>query len=180
VSIDWTNIVQSDIPPVDRTACTPSVDQVALLLRTRTVDNTGAEQGTFTSVTRPTDTEAAALIQQALEITLTDLPDWLPPSLYPRVQQAVALKAADLIEISFYREQYNQGAARAYTELYDLAIQSIQAQYGGAHGGRRVDSAMMRSTMAEYAPDYVPPPPRIIIRPPSIDGSPQDVPEEAG
>jgi hypothetical protein len=170
--IDFTNIIDNDFPVVDRLRVAPSVEEVALLERTRTVDQSGEEQGTFTTATRPTLAEVNKLIAQALELTLSDLPDYLPESIYPRIQQAVALRAAVLVEISFYREQYNQGSARAYDTMYDKLIASIEL-LGGSGAGRRVDSIMGRSTMAEFEPDLPIPPPRIIVKTPfPIDGNP--------
>jgi hypothetical protein len=175
MSIDFTNILDDDLPPVNRAEVTPTVDQVAILERTRTVDQSGAEQGTFTSNTRPTDAEAGLIIAQALEFTLADMPDYLPESIYPRVLQAVALKAAVLIELSFYREQYRQGSAEGFDSMYEKLLASIEIVAGGSTAGRRVDSIMARSTMAEYQPDYPPPPPRVMPKMPfPIDGAPGD------
>lgn len=171
-SIDFTNIVDTDFPVADRLRVRPSVKEVALLERTRTVDQSGEEQGTFTPGTRPALDEVEELIDQALELTLSDLPDYLPESIYPRVQQAVALRAAVLIELSFYREQYNQGSAKGYDTMYDKLIASIEL-LGGMGDGKRVDSIMGRSTMAEYEPDLPIPPPRVMPKTPfPIDGNP--------
>lgn len=170
--IDFTNILDTDFPVVDRLRVAPSVQEVALLERTRTVDQSGEEQGDFTPSTRPKITEVEELIQQAVELTLADLPDYVPESLYPRVQQAITLKAAVLIELSFYREQYNQGSAKGYDTMYDKLIASIEL-VGGLGDGKRVDSIMGRSTMVEFDPDLPIPPPRVIPKTPfSIDGNP--------
>lgn len=173
-TIDFTNILDPDFPVVDPTKVTPTADQVALLLRTRTVDQSGAEQTTFTSGTRPTATEAAGVISQAVQLTLADMPAYLPESIYPRILQAVILKAAGLIERSFYREQYDQGSGKDFETDYERLLASIEIVSGGSGTGNRVDSVVGRSTMAEYEPDYPLPPPRVMPRPPSIDGNPAD------
>lgn len=174
-TIDFTNILDPDFPPVNRAAVTPTIDQVALLEETRLVDNTGTDQTTFTATTRPSATQATGVIAQALELVLSDMPDYLPESIYPRVLQAVILRSAVLIEISFFREQYDQGSARAYEAMYEKLLASIELLSGGSGAGNRVDSIMARSTMAEYEPDYPIPPPRVMPKMPfSIDGTPGD------
>lgn len=164
-AVDFTNILDEDFPVVDRTRVRPSVQEIAFLERTRTVDDTAGEAGNFTATTRPTHDEVEGLINLALELTLSDLPDYLPESIYPRVQQAVALKAAVLVETSYYREQYTQGSARGYETMYDKLIASIE-MLGGMGTGQRVDSIMGRSTMAEFEPDLPIPPPRVIPKTP--------------
>jgi hypothetical protein len=171
--VDFTYILDEDLPPVDRSQVRPSVDAVALLEATRLVDISGADQTTFTDTTRPTAAQCQGVIDQAVELALADIPDYLPESSYPRIQQLVALKAACLIERSFFREQYNKGSAEGYEKDYDLLVEAIERVVGGSGFGERVDSVMMRSTMAEYEPDYPVPPPRIMPRMPfPFDGNP--------
>ncbi len=55
-----------DPPPIDRDAVLPSVDEVAMLERTRTIGPGGHDIPTFTDVTRPTADEAQALIERQL------------------------------------------------------------------------------------------------------------------
>jgi len=173
--IDFTYIIDEDLPPVDRSKIRPAVDDVAILEATRLVDISGAYQQTFNDSTWPTATQCDGLIDQAIELTLADIPDFLPPSAYPRIQQAVALKAACLVERSFYREQYDKGSAKGHQDDYDLLIGAIERVAGGGAEGQRTDSIMLRSTMAEYEPDYPMPMPRIMPRTPlPIDGNPDD------
>lgn len=160
--IDYTNLVDRDFPVVDRTKVVPSVKEVALLERTRTVGQDGTEQGTFTATTRPTEEEVEELTAQAVEVILADLPDYLPESAYPRIQQAICLKAAVLIETSFFREQYNSSGAKGYETACERLVESINEIVGMNAGGKRVDSPLLRSSMAEYQPDYPIPPPHII------------------
>ena len=72
---------QITFPVVDRAQVTPSVDDVALLCATRTIDSSGTQLGEFTSDTNPTDAQTQALIEQAVTLVLTPLPDYLQPSL---------------------------------------------------------------------------------------------------
>jgi hypothetical protein len=91
-------------PPLAVPDATPSVDDVAKLLRTRTVESGGSEAGTFTDTTYPTATEAAALIDQAVDEVLAALPLHADPMWYPAIRAVCASRAAALIELSFYRD----------------------------------------------------------------------------
>jgi hypothetical protein len=143
-------------------AVTPSVDDVALLCATRTIDTSGAQLGQFTSDTRPTDAQAGALIAQAATMVLAPLPDHLQQSLYPRIRQSVALQAAILVETSFFREQANTGTVVAMSTSLQSMLRAVQEDAGGAGVSQRVDSIVVRSTFAEYDPYYqMPPPPTV-------------------
>lgn len=170
---DFTNILDTDFPPVNRDRVRPAVREVALLERTRCVEQDGAVVNTFTTLTSPTYDECEGVIDQAVEMVLVDLPDYLPESTYPRVKQAVILRAAFLVEMSFYREQIKESAASIWDTQYDKVIASIEIVTGGSGVGTRVDSIMGRSTMAEYDPDLPIPPPRVMPKMPfPIDGNP--------
>jgi hypothetical protein len=117
---------QGGPPTVDPTQVTPSVADVAILERTRTVDDSGAEQTTFTSDTRPTDVECSELIDHALGEVLGLIPTNVDPIWYPAIQRLVALRAAALVEISFYREQAQAGPAAAHTSQFASDLQVLQ------------------------------------------------------
>ena len=153
---------QISFPPVDREQVTPSVDDVALLCATRTIDESGAQLGVFSVDTNPTDTQVEGLIVQAVTMVLTPLPDYFQQSLYGRVSQAAALQAAILVETSFYREQANTGTIVAMTTALRAMLAAIQEDSGGAGVSQRVDSIVVRSTMADYDPYYVMPPPPVV------------------
>jgi hypothetical protein len=153
---------QVTFPVVDRAQVTPSSDDVALLVATRTIDSSGTELGEFTSDTRPTDAQADALIEQAVTMVLTPLPDRFQESLYDRVKQAVALQTAILVETSFYREQANTGTITALSTRLGAMLNAIQEDSGGAGVSNRVDSIVARSTMADYDPYYAMPIPPVV------------------
>lgn len=178
-SVDFTYLIDEDFPQVDRAQVTPSVTAVALMEQTRCVNEYGDDQGTLNDVTRPTADQCVGVISQAVELVLSEIPDYLPESIYPRIEQAIIFKAAILIEASFYKEQYKSGSADYFETAYKGLIENLQGLAGGPKGlGMRVDSIMTRSTMAEYEPDYALPPPRIMVRTPFVvDGSTGD--EEA-
>jgi hypothetical protein len=114
------------LPPVDPTQVTPTVADVAILERTRTVDDTGAEQTTFTSDTRPTDVECSELIDQASGEVLGQLPSNVDPIWYPAIQRLIALRAAALVETSFYREQAQAGSAATHATVYASELLALQ------------------------------------------------------
>ena len=147
---------------VDQAAVTPSIDDVALLTATRTIDSTGAQLGVFTSDTNPTAAQVQALIVQAVTLVLAPLPDYFQTSLYGRVQQAITVQAAILIETSFYREQANAGSIVALSSALGAMCAAIEADAGGAKMSRRVDSIVVRTTGAEYDPYYTMPPPPVV------------------
>ena len=153
---------QITFPLVDRAQVTPTSDDVALLTATRTIDSSGAQLGTFTSDTNPTDVQVTALIDQAVTLVLAPLPDYLQESLYERIRQAVALQAAVLVETSFYREQANAGSITAMQSALTAMSKAIQEDTGGAGISQRVDSIVVRSTLADYDPYYVMPPPPVV------------------
>src|SRR5205085_9988286 len=87
----------------------PNIRQVALHIRSRTVTrNTNEFRGTFTHETRPTADEAAEAVEIARDDVLTDvgkLPDGLQAEAYAAVRSLIALRAAMIIERSYYPEQ---------------------------------------------------------------------------
>lgn len=124
----------ADFPAIDTASVTPTVDDVAALERSRTVDQSGNDQGTFTAATFPaTATDVTNLIAKALSAVLGQLPDSMDPELYDRVKWAVTLQAAILLETSFFRVQAGVGNAAAglsnvanYTRMLALEIANLQ------------------------------------------------------
>ena len=139
----------------------PSMQQVAGLLRSRTRDRGGKEQGVFIDgVTRPGATEVEGLIDDAVDEVLgkvvgidsTAQPGSAynaPGSAYERrVRSAVALYAAILIESSYQSEAAatRGGMNSTYLTLYQSRIKALIAEdkmgqpeglgdVGGAGGG---------------------------------------------
>jgi hypothetical protein len=122
-----TSTVGVDYPPVDVPSVTPSIDDVAALLRTRTVAGSGTEEITFTDQTRPAADEVSALIPQALDAVLAELPyKTFDPLHYPQVKRVTALMSAILIEGSYFREQLTEGSANLWRTLYTTALSGLQ------------------------------------------------------
>jgi len=116
---------QDGPPPVDPTQVTPSVADVAILERTRTIHDDGSEVSTFDSETRPTDVEVSELIDQALGEVCGMVPSNVDPIWYPAIRRLVTLRSAALVEVSFYREQAMTPAA-AHTAQFTAELQCLQ------------------------------------------------------
>jgi len=123
---------------------TPTVDEVALLLRTRTVGSSqtgglGSDTGpseltTFDDTTRPTDTEVQAVVQTALGavngrlgVPLTQVADELAPAL----RYAVTLQTAILIEVSFFRESANEALLNLWGDWLTEAVNGVKETVQG-------------------------------------------------
>lgn len=109
----------------------PTVAEVSILERTRTVGLTSGGLGGDTSAsditmfgpdTRPTNAEVEEIIDQALGLVLGRLPASLPTSFYGAVRTYVALQAAILIETSFFRESLDEGSVDAYTGMLTAGL----------------------------------------------------------
>lgn len=98
---------------------TPTLAQVGALLRARTKDTEGVEQGTFTPNTRPTDAQAQAIIDLAVDLIHVAVGPVPPDSACVTGASAVgALGAACLIEKSYFPEQI-ASARSAYDQYWD-------------------------------------------------------------
>ena len=83
---------------------TPTLADVGSLLRSRTKDSAGNETGTFSADTRPTDTEVTNLINNAVKTLATRAGDDIPADLWDDAKNLAAMRAAMLIELSYFPE----------------------------------------------------------------------------
>jgi len=118
-----------DFPPLDVTQVVPTVDQVAALERTRTIEESGDEVFTFDSGTRPTNVEVENLIDQAVPAVCGSLRAAFPTRYYPDVQHLICLYTAILLEGSYFREQVSsEGAMSVWRLMYDQSLAGLQGQ----------------------------------------------------
>jgi len=87
----------------------PSVSQVGSLLRSRTKDASGNVLGTFTASTSPTYDEAFEMIASAVGTLSLRIGDSIPDKLTDEARRLAALRAAMLIELTFFPEQVSTG-----------------------------------------------------------------------
>lgn len=116
---------------------TPTVADVGALVRSRTRNDQGAEIGTFDATTRPTNTQVDSLIQDALNEAypvfgedIPDAPGTDPAALRKAATRIVALRAAALVELSYFPEQINMGRS-AYAQ-YQNSFESGLTRVGKA------------------------------------------------
>lgn len=119
---------------------TPSVENVANYLRARTRGPSGAELGTFTDQTVPTDEQVTGIIDLAMPFVSGMLGD-VPAGCAQGARSLAALKAAEMVEVSYYPEQLQPGGTvSALRALYADLLPSVQACVsGGGEGGGGAD-----------------------------------------
>jgi len=102
---------------------------VGALLRARTVDQDGVEQGTFTAATRPTGEAAGVLIGLAVGQIQGEIGPDIPLVLHEQARHCAILGAAVLIERSYWPEQQDDAtrAASAYAILHERAMAALAA-----------------------------------------------------
>lgn len=117
-------------------AYTPSVQDVANLLRARTRVLAGSEAGTFTDDTVPTDDQVTGLIDTAMAFVAGGLGDVPEGSACEEGARGLAaIKAAQLVEISYYPEQVAPGGTvDQLRALYDELLLAVQNCIGGGVG----------------------------------------------
>jgi hypothetical protein len=141
---------------------TPTVREVGAKLRARTVDNAGNELGTFTSATRPTDTEVTdAIVEEVGALAAWVGPD-LPPLLWPLARSAALARVAARIELDYWPEQvrsdrspYTELAADRDREEARLA-EAVASTVGTGSGGGRAVGSLRVGTPSGLAHDYLP------------------------
>lgn len=115
-------------PLIDPDAVRPEVDDVAALSRTRTVDQGGADSGTFGESTHPSSAEVEDLLEQSVIDVLGHLPPNIDPIWYPAISRAICLRAAFTLETSYFREQAaTSGPAAEYGARFTTDLASLQA-----------------------------------------------------
>jgi hypothetical protein len=137
--------------PVD---LTPTVADVAALLRARTKDINGKEW-TFNDDTRPTSAQVITLIDEAV----ADIEGWLGPTPPLEVTDAArstaAMLTACLIELSYFPEQVrsDRSALEEYWTLVQSKITALQETARGLEpGGNVVSSTRLEVPWVDYIP----------------------------
>lgn len=131
--IDATGDSQQPVVPIyndleTARSFTPTVSEVGALLRARTKDNLGNELGTFTGATRPTNSEALELINQAADDVLAGIDDDVPFGAQRYVRDAIRLQAAMRVELSYFPEMVgsNRSAYEQYQQMYEASMKNIE------------------------------------------------------
>ena len=115
---------------VDLADVTPTVDDVAALITSRTFDEYGNELGEFTAETRPTDSQVSTLCAVAAADALialgVDVAE-LPVEFADEVRQLAAVRCAALIQWSFFPEQATAAtsAGQQFTAVYLAGVEEL-------------------------------------------------------
>ncbi len=139
-NIDEEFSTSDSIPGV--AAFVPSLDDVGAILRTRTKNSMGVELGTFDADTRPTDDQALILIGQAYDDVTALVDDDIPEKAWRDARSAIALRAAMLIELSYWPDQIPSGQS-PYEQLREL----YEGQRGDGGVLARLRNAVARETL---------------------------------
>lgn len=97
----------------------PTLAEVAAIIRARTRDTLGNELGRFTDETRPTAREAELLVDIAVDEIALRLPSVIPARYEAFARRLVAIRAAMLIELSYWPETVADGDS-PYARLEDM------------------------------------------------------------
>jgi hypothetical protein len=116
---------------------TPSVLEVAELLRARTKDSNGVEVGTFNDATRPTSAQVAGMAQTAAHDIQLRLGTSPPPEVTADAKGCAALLAACMVELSFFPEQVRteQSPYNQLRELLTFRLRVLTSWVGGGEDG---------------------------------------------
>jgi hypothetical protein len=143
----------------------PTVQDVSLLLRTRTVKGTNAGLGAdtgpasvtmFDAETRPTASEVQMLIDQAYGAIASrvpwDVPDGMPAKSQGGFRLAVAAYAARIIERSFFRETVDVNDT-FFSDIMDAELAAMTEADADAGGrGHGFASLTIGTTVAPVLP----------------------------
>lgn len=107
----------------------PSIEDVADILRSRTKNTSGQELGTFTADTHPQGDQVVSLINKAINdvwLEIGDIPDpadvvdvtdkAIATRLNAAAKNVVIIRAAMLVELSYFSDQINTGRS-TYPQL---------------------------------------------------------------
>lgn len=117
----------------------PTVDDVAALIRARTKIPGGGEAGTFTEQTRPTKVEVERIIAQAVDHVAAAIGgEPCNEQLIQSATAAASLLAAVIIETSYWPEQAEaRGSAAARLEkLFDTRMKALTGAVAEECGGQ--------------------------------------------
>lgn len=142
---DATGDLSSPSSPVQNIASSlsqvqPTVRELGAVMRARTVDTNSVEQGTFTTTTRPTATQAEEMIDRATDLILIRTGSDIPSRLRSITRTVILLKAAQLVELSYYPEQTDseQSAFAQYAAEFVASMTALEESLRENEAGGRL------------------------------------------
>jgi len=118
---------EPEYPDVTSADVRPSMEDVAILERTRTRGDDGTIYDTFNAQTYPSETDVDAVIDKATDMILSQLRADFNPTFYGQVNDLVALQAAILIEASFFRNQDQVQALSTWRMMLTNGLSGLQS-----------------------------------------------------
>ena len=141
--------------------CNPTVADVGALLRARTKTSAGDYLGTFTALTKPTDTEVQAIILQAVSRIVGKIGDPVPvvsgfdaSDIEGKAKFCAILLSAMLVELSYFPEEVRQEQS-AYKE-YKLLFDEAWAEFLGLIPGAVLEEGVVIPGNADWYFEEVP------------------------
>lgn len=125
----------------------PTLADVAGLVPTRTIDDAGIQQNTFTATTVPTDTQVSAYIADIVAEVAGQAGD-VPAGLAGQARHTVKLGVAWLVERSFPPTSAVENVANDFVNDYRASLRGLVAAVDGYEllaTGRRAVSVSMGS-----------------------------------
>lgn len=103
---------------------TPGRADLGAVMRSRTIDPTGAETGTFGTTTRPTGVEVDILLESAAKDVSLYIGRDIESEFWDDAQRAAVYRAAMLVELGSFGEQtqFDPDAYERYKTLYEEMI----------------------------------------------------------
>lgn len=141
----------------------PLVSDVAEVIRMRTVDSNGVEQGTFTAGTRPTYEEVERIIDRSMWKLEAKFGPEMPQELVGSAAEVVSLRAAMMIELTYFGDQVSVSRS-PYTELkalYEEALQDWFTERRSLGADETPDTADDTTSAAMPVAQFPPPPTRV-------------------
>lgn len=117
------------LEPISQVDWMPGINEVAAFIPARAIDSNGRRLGTFNNLTTPTDVEVMALIDSAFADVYPRM-GVVPAVLQPAARRVVAIRAAALVELTYYPEASVTGWS-AYDKLqewFDTALSVLVEQ----------------------------------------------------
>jgi hypothetical protein len=122
----------------------PSLQEVGLINRGRTIDSNGNELGTFNSETRPDDEGVIGLIGQAGTDVRDKIGGVIPADLRLKAKRVIAVRTAMLIELSYYSSEVatDRSPYPMFKEMYEDLLPDLVTAVAAEEAGLSSDDSV--------------------------------------
>lgn len=127
----------------------PSLAEVGALVPTRTIDSNNVQQGTFTTLTLPTDVQVAGYITQIVG-EISGVVGQVRSAQFQQAKHTATLGVAWLVERSFPPTSDIQNVANDFVNDYRASLRLLQqSEASGGEGARAVSLSLDSYTWPE-------------------------------